>query len=627
MGKTCVFMFSGQGSHYYGMGRELFIQNPVFRKWMKKQDEIVGDLTGESVLDKLYDGEKKTGDPFNRVLYSHPAIFMVEYAMFQVMLEIGAEPDYLMGASLGEFVAAAAAGVMDVTEVLEMVIRQARDFENYCQSGGMTAVLHDVNLFYQNHDIYENCELAALNYSSHFVVSGEPVGLKNVERFFADNGIIYQRLPVAYGFHSALIDPAAQAYKNFLETRQFKDPAVPFISCQCGKITGSLPDGFFWDVVRKMIQFQRAVESLERVGNHIYLDLGPGGTLDNFVKRILAPDALSESCSIINPFNREPKQMQIIKGRYFSNQPKMRRSDQKMKAHVFPGQGSQYLGMGGSLFDEFPDITESADEVLGYSIKDLCLRDPERCLRQTQYTQPALYTVNALSYLKKIRETGTMPDYVAGHSLGEYNALLAAGVFDFATGLQLVKKRGALMSRAAGGGMAAILGVSAEQIEIVLKKSGLTDIEIANFNTPSQTVIAGSAADIERAGAVFGGGEVAYIPLNVSGAFHSSYMAASQREFGTYLDTFRFAEPSIPVISNVYARPYGPGTVKNNLMRQITSPVKWTESIRYLMGLGEMEFEEIGPGEVLTKLIYNIQREARPLVLSEEEKLWVQKKN
>src|SRR5437762_401122 len=170
-----------------------------------------------------------------------------------------------------------------------------------------------------------------------------------------------------------------------------------------------------------------------------------------------------------------------------------------MTVFLFPGQGSQRKGMGNTLFDEFKEAIASADEILGYSIKELCLHDPHQQLGKTQFTQPALYVVNALSYLKKMKETGQAPDYVAGHSLGEYSALFAAGAFDFETGLRLVKKRGELMSQAIGGGMAAVIGFTLEQVDQVLKECGLTGIDIANYNTPTQIVIAGLKADIVSA--------------------------------------------------------------------------------------------------------------------------------
>lgn len=285
-----------------------------------------------------------------------------------------------------------------------------------------------------------------------------------------------------------------------------------------------------------------------------------------------------------------------------------------MTTFVFPGQGSQKEGMGGGLFDDFRELTTKADAILGYSVRELCLRDPGKQLNRTQYTQVAMYVVNALTYLRRIEQTGQKPDYVAGHSLGEYDALFAAGVFDFETGLQLVKMRGELMGQASGGAMAAVVGLSREQIEETLQKNGLTSISIANLNTLSQTVIAGNKEDIDNAGSTFeAAGAQAYIPVNVSGAFHTPGMSAARAEFERSVNGLEFSEPAIPVISNIHARPYGKAEVKRNLVEQITSPVRWRESILYLMRQGEMEFEEIGPGTVLTRLIAQIQTESTPL--------------
>jgi trans-AT polyketide synthase/acyltransferase/oxidoreductase domain-containing protein len=288
-----------------------------------------------------------------------------------------------------------------------------------------------------------------------------------------------------------------------------------------------------------------------------------------------------------------------------------------MITYVFPGQGSQSKGMGGTLFDEFKELTAEADEILGYSIKELCTEDAKLKLSQTQYTQPALYIVNALSYLRKVKETGRKPDYVAGHSLGEYNALLAAGAFDFATGLKLVQKRGELMSRAIGGGMGAVIGLNEEQIADALKQNSMLTIDIANYNSPTQIVISGLKKDIDDAKPIFEGMKEVqmFLPLKTSGAFHSRYMEEARREFEVFLQAFMFSNLHIPVISNVHARPYKQSAIKQNLIEQISQPVKWTESIRYLMGLGEMEFEELGSGKVLTGLIRRIKKEAEPLVI------------
>ncbi len=283
-----------------------------------------------------------------------------------------------------------------------------------------------------------------------------------------------------------------------------------------------------------------------------------------------------------------------------------------MKTYMFPGQGSQAKGMGGSLFDEFPELIEKADKILGYSIKELCLEDPRRELSKTQFTQPALYVVNALSYYKKVQDTGIKPEYVAGHSLGEFNALLAAECFDFEAGLKLVKKRGELMAQAEGGAMAAILNASKSEIIEILQKNGLTNIDLANYNSPLQIVISGAIEEIGAAQSLFAYGNVMYYPLNTSGAFHSRFMLPAKEKFEQYIKRFKLNDPVIPVLSNVTAKLYESEQIFNNLSQQIASTVLWSDGIQYLMSIArdagtEMEFVEIGFGDVLTKMIKNIK--------------------
>ena len=293
-----------------------------------------------------------------------------------------------------------------------------------------------------------------------------------------------------------------------------------------------------------------------------------------------------------------------------------------MITYMFPGQGSQMRGMGKELFSKFPDLTQKADSILGYSIEDLCLKDPRHKLNQTQFTQPALYVVNALSYRKKIQETGRKPDFVVGHSLGEYNALEVSGAVSFEDGLKLVQKRGLLMSRAPEGGMAAVLGAKGEQVKKLLKKFGFDAIDVANFNSPEQIVISGLKQDIVKASDIFQEAGKKYIILNTSGPFHSRYMESSKVQFEEFLKGFDFFELQIPVISNVTARPHIQSQIAANLAKQITHSIKWTESIRYLLAQGDVEFQEMGVGTVLTKLISYIKAmEEPPNNLNAQEKI------
>ena len=280
-----------------------------------------------------------------------------------------------------------------------------------------------------------------------------------------------------------------------------------------------------------------------------------------------------------------------------------------MAVFMFPGQGSQKVGMGEGLFDKYPEITSKADEILGYSIKDLCLKDSNNELGQTQFTQPALYVVNALTYHSKLDEGMAKPTYTTGHSLGEYSALYASGSFDFETGLKLVQKRGEIMAKVTGGGMAAVIGLSIDQVKGILEKNNLTTIDIGNINSLTQVVLSGIKSEILAAQSAFeAGGATMYIPLNVSGAFHSRYMNPSREEFAPFIENFELKAPEIPVIANLTAKPYSGDDVKTNLIDQINHSVLWTETIQYLLSQGEEEFVEVGPGMVLSGLVGKVKR-------------------
>ena len=276
-------------------------------------------------------------------------------------------------------------------------------------------------------------------------------------------------------------------------------------------------------------------------------------------------------------------------------------------AFLFPGQGSQSVGMGADLFERFPDLVSEADELLGYSLRSLCLDDPDAKLGRTEYTQPALYVVSYLHALSLIEE-GLRPTLSAGHSVGEFAALASAGSIGFADGLQMVAKRGEIMSQVVGGGMAAVIGLDAGVIRETLSSVSLTDIDLANFNSPGQIVVSGPAEQIKEIIAPLKeAGAKLVVPLKVSGAFHSRMMEQPALQFQEFLGNFSFSQSQIPVYSNVEAQPYSDAeTIPSILVRQIHSPVRWSETIVKMRESGAQEFRECGPGNVLTKLLRQI---------------------
>jgi malonyl CoA-acyl carrier protein transacylase len=278
------------------------------------------------------------------------------------------------------------------------------------------------------------------------------------------------------------------------------------------------------------------------------------------------------------------------------------------KVIMFPGQGSQFQGMGEQLFTEFPEIVDVANRVLGYNIVDVCLNNPDNKLNQTNYTQPALFLVNYLYYQKYLKDNKA-PHYLLGHSLGEFNALNAAGVFDFETGLQIVQKRGELMFSVGGTGMAALIGAEYKEVKEMLKNN-FPDIDIANVNTPSQMVISGPITSLEKAADYFEEEGLVYIPLKVSGAFHSRYMNPVKDKYEQFIKGKQLKKCSVPVISNYTAATYPDdinGIVKN-MVNQIDNRVKWMQSIEYVLFQGDCDFIEVGPGDVLTNIIKKIKK-------------------
>ncbi len=294
-----------------------------------------------------------------------------------------------------------------------------------------------------------------------------------------------------------------------------------------------------------------------------------------------------------------------------------------MKAFIFPGQGSQSLGMGGLLLEKYPeyhDYYEMANKSLGYDLKSIVYGDDEESLTLTQNAQPAILTSSYIAFRHIVDKMGIKPDFAAGHSLGEWTALVAAEVIPFEVAVKLVHLRGTYMSKACSpgkGGMAAVLGIG--ESEIIEALSKYPDVEIANLNTFNQIVVSGDREQLENSvESLKSAGAKRVIMLNVSGPFHSRLVEDARIKMCEELTSVVFKKPVFPIFQNYDAKPEtDPAKLKEKVIKQITSSVRWVDTVDNLLKNGTEEFFEIGFGKVLTSLVKSIVKE-----MSVEKKIY-----
>lgn len=312
-----VWMFSGQGTQYFQMGKVLYHTNRTFRFWMDRLDQVAANYVGLSIVEMLYDEKQSKSQPFEQTLYTHPALFMVQYSLAKTLLaENFPCPDYLFGASLGEFVAAALADVADVEVMLFDIIKQARLFDLHCSGGAMLVVIDDVDIFHTNPVFSDGCELAGVNFDRCFVVSGLKIKILQLAGQLKQQDITHQVLPVSVAFHSSLLEVVRETFSKMFSGSVYGSAQIPIVSCAVSTGSGQgamLKEGnerfsstYWWRVIRQPIEFRQALTEFKC--NHpkaVYLDLGPSGNMAALTKYNLPVSLHNGVMPIMTPFGND----------------------------------------------------------------------------------------------------------------------------------------------------------------------------------------------------------------------------------------------------------------------------------------------------------------------------------
>ena len=312
MKRQIIFMYSGQGSQYYHMGKELYENHSRFKFWMDHCDEIVHPLIQTSLTDVLYRGQGKS-EPFDHILYTNPALLCIKYSLTRVLMEMGIIPDFLLGYSLGEITASVVSGVVSLEEGIQFVVAKAELVEKKTQQAQMLAVVEPQEIMSEFPSLFQGCRLTGKNFQKNFVVSGLPNDIQQLQAELSKRNVISQILPVKYGFHTELIDPIEEELKQLVRKISPAPIEIPIISSSKNKTIQEISENYVWDVLRNPVDFEKTIAWTLSKGDYIYIDVGPSGSLDTFVKYILPPDSNSIPLQMINQFGKDLNSMEKLR--------------------------------------------------------------------------------------------------------------------------------------------------------------------------------------------------------------------------------------------------------------------------------------------------------------------------
>lgn len=314
--RSLVFMFSGQGSQYYQMGRTFFDGNATFRNTLLQLNDVAAPLLGRSIIDVLYNDGRRKDEQFDRIEHTSAAIFAVEYALASALLDDGLRPDRVLASSMGIYAAAAIAGAVDPREALGILLKLTAEFEARCPKGGMIAIFGSSGLHRDLSVLRRNSDIAAVNFDSHFVVSALDEHIEEITAVLLRENLTFQKVAVAYPFHSRWIENVRDVAMEILGTMRHRRPTIPLVCCAQTSAVEAVTPEIIWSSLRRPIEFERTVAALEKCGPHQYVDVGPAGTLATFLKYALPSTSASSAYPVLSPFGAELKNYRkLVPGR------------------------------------------------------------------------------------------------------------------------------------------------------------------------------------------------------------------------------------------------------------------------------------------------------------------------